>query len=1140
MSSFKASSPLPKHRPPAGFRARVAYLGIALLAPLAVLAQPPEIALKLRDQGYALLENEKDAEAAEAFRKLIEAYPSDPLGYANLAIAQLRQQDNAGALASINQALSKAPDRADLLFIRAEIIAWIPNPEAALDLYARAAEAAPNNPEVQYALYNHSSSMTTERAVELGRVAMRRLSTLRPENLVVLLRYGRTAIETGDRAAATAAYLRVRELTWQLDARMKSLVDRTLTPTLEALEGGEVAAARVPALRVENVFKGTPAWTSSMAEIYKGIQGVPIRRFVDEQPANLPAPGTLRLAARELHDKPGTVLAEVFVQGRPLHVLQASSRAAWLTPLDAGATPQKLALPEGFTEPRLLSIDLDNDGLLDVLAWSAGVKGVWQWRGTAEGLGAPVPVPGLESSAPLSVEALDFDSEGDLDLAVLTTAGDLELYRNALEGALEPAGAALPITKFDDSRCVVSADVDADGDTDLLVAAESGLHWLDNNRQGSFSDRSKPGGLDSLGSTHCVAVADANNDGEPDLLVDTANGSRLLLQSDGVFREATSQPPFTGPGQWADLDNDGRLDIVGPSSAVQQTISGWRPVAIEGDATATALVPADRDGDGDLDLVAVGSEGLGWLENQGGNSYRMISLRLQGLTEGNSKNNIFGRGTSIETQIGSSYQYREARRPVTHIGIGPNRRADVVRTVWANGVPQNRFEAETPQLIVEEQVLKGSCPFLYTWNGESVEFVTDLLWGAPLGMPVAPGAWAPSNPRELVAVTGAVPRSGERGSYYDLRITEELWEAAYFDTTRLWIVDAPQDVEVLSTLRVFPGEPPEDFPGAASLVGVSDLRPVVRAIDGEGRDVTARVRARDEVYADGYPVGDYQGIADRPWAFTFDLGETPAGPFRLLLDGWIFPADASLNLAAAQRSDLDFTFTRLEVRDGDEWTPLLDPMGFPAGKSKTTVVEVPPLPEGSTQLRIVTSRWLHWDRIAWTETSRDDALSVQAQRLPQSAALSERGYSRLVRKAPNAPHVFDYADVSRESPWQPMSGSYTRLGDVLPLLAEEDDRLVVMAAGDELRLRFAAEGLPAVADGQRRWIFLESLGWDKDADRNTFEATSARPLPFRAMTGYPYSEGETYPAELEAWTREWLTREIPARSPATAPTGGRD
>ena len=59
--------------------------------------------------------------------------------------------------------------------------------------------------------------------------------------------------------------------------------------------------------------------------------------------------------------------------------------------------------------------------------------------------------------------------------------------------------------------------------------------------------------------------------------------------------------------------------------------------------------------------------------------------------------------------------------------------------VWTNGLAQSRQLVSADQRIVEEQVLKGSCPFLYTWNGEEFEFVTDLMWRSPLGMILADG-----------------------------------------------------------------------------------------------------------------------------------------------------------------------------------------------------------------------------------------------------------------------------------------------------------------------------------------------------------------------------------------------------------------
>ncbi len=87
-------------------------------------------------------------------------------------------------------------------------------------------------------------------------------------------------------------------------------------------------------------------------------------------------------------------------------------------------------------------------------------------------------------------------------------------------------------------------------------------------------------------------------------------------------------------------------------------------------------------------------------------------------------------------------------------------------------MPQNRLQVAGNQSVTEEQVLKGSCPFLYAWDGEKYEFVTDLLWGAPIGLPAALGVWASSDPSELVRIDGLVVDDGK----VKIRVTEELWK----------------------------------------------------------------------------------------------------------------------------------------------------------------------------------------------------------------------------------------------------------------------------------------------------------------------------------------------------------------------------
>jgi hypothetical protein len=75
-------------------------------------------------------------------------------------------------------------------------------------------------------------------------------------------------------------------------------------------------------------------------------------------------------------------------------------------------------------------------------------------------------------------------------------------------------------------------------------------------------------------------------------------------------------------------------------------------------------------------------------------------------------------------------------------------------------------------------------------------------------------------------------------------------------------------------------------------------------------------------------------------------------------------------------------------------------------------------------------------------------------------------------------------------------------------------------------MRFRAAGLPPVPPGWKRDFLLLVDGWAKDADANTAFSQSVLPLPFHAMSRYPYPAGEHYPddAEHTQYQREYLTR----------------
>src|SRR5207249_153941 len=198
-------------------------------------------------------------------------------------------------------------------------------------------------------------------------------------------------------------------------------------------------------------------------------------------------------------------------------------------------------------------------------------------------------------------------------------------------------------------------------------------------------------------------------------------------------------------------------------------------------------IPADDDEVEVAILVDVGWDGRPrLLRNDGGNVSQYVKVRLVGLREGSGKNNTFGLGATLELRAGDLYQLRLVTDRVTHFGLGRRLKADVLRVRWPNGVSQTVYYPGTEEDVLEQQILKGSCPFLYAWDGHAFTFATDAMWNSALGMPLGimtrEGGILSASPhasQEYLRIPSGLlrPRDGR----YELRLTEELWETAYLD-----------------------------------------------------------------------------------------------------------------------------------------------------------------------------------------------------------------------------------------------------------------------------------------------------------------------------------------------------------------------
>jgi hypothetical protein len=425
----------------------------------------------------------------------------------------------------------------------------------------------------------------------------------------------------------------------------------------------------------------------------------------------------------------------------------------------------------------------------------------------------------------------------------------------------------------------------------------------------------------------------------------------------------------------------------------------------------------------------------------------------------------------------------------------------------------------TGAVIVTELDRKpSSCPYLYTWNGTRFEFVTDFMGGGELGYWAGPHEWHQPDPDEYVRIRGdqLVPRDGR----YELRVTNELEETTFMDRVQLIAVDHPADVEV------YPNEGLKASPPAFGLTATRGARPAARAIDDDGSDVSARLAAVDRKYADGFPLTPIRGYAE-PHTLTLDLG-MDANRAVLLMTGWTDYAFSGDNVAASH-SGRALSAPSLQVKDASgNWRTALEDLGIPVGRPQTVVVDLRgKVPAGTREVRILTNMRIYWDQVL-VDASGGRFPTTLTRLDPVVANLHWRGFSAEQTPDGREPYGYDYARVSRSSPWKQMTGRYTREGDVRPLLSAVDDLFAITRPGDEIALSFDASALPPLKPGTSRTYLLYADGYSKEMNINSASPDHVAPLPFHGMSRYPYGPGEHYPRtpEHQRYLEEYNTRVV--------------
>src|SRR3989442_850155 len=403
----------------------------------------------------------------------------------------------------------------------------------------------------------------------------------------------------------------------------------------------------------------------------------------------------------------------------------------------------------------------------------------------------------------------DYDGDGE-DNLLLATREAVRLY--AVQGGFAADVSArmpLPLPAGVGAIAATFADYDNDGWLDVFAIGTDGHGYLLHNREGKrFEDVTAAAGVREVAGTRKPLFVDLDHDGDLDLLL-VGGGSLGVYRNnlDGTFTMFPNADGIVQGGTdaaFVDLDDDG----TGRCADRIQLL----PPALQRDSIGPLIV-ADIDGDGDQDIILGDRSGVHFLRNDGGNAHLAMRVQLTALGLGSGKNNSFGIGSRLEVRAGELYQTRVVTGPVTPFGLGSHFKADVLRVQWTNGVPQTIYFPGTDQDVLELQQLKGSCAFLYTWDGKRFRFITDMMWRSALGMPLGimggkggTGATAADAPagaaQEYLRIPGEAlqPRNGR----YVLQVTEELWETAYLDQLRLLAVDHPDSVDVFVDERFPP------------------------------------------------------------------------------------------------------------------------------------------------------------------------------------------------------------------------------------------------------------------------------------------------------------------------------------------------
>jgi hypothetical protein len=273
----------------------------------------------------------------------------------------------------------------------------------------------------------------------------------------------------------------------------------------------------------------------------------------------------------------------------------------------AGTFSPKKVIGGGFNGPDAMSVvDVDADGDLDVVLNSNDPIFVW-FENDGTGSFGPQQLIDTTITNGRGCFAGDIDGDGDVDVVSSGTNTVKVAWFENLDGQgtfgppITISDVGVPVQKL------TGADVDGDGDTDILVVhfAENMLAWHENLGGGAFGPRQVIS--DTMDSTGYLHAFDADNDGDIDVLCNSPSDDKvsyfLNLDGQGTFgaENLLNENLDNARGVYAaDLDNDGDMDALTTSIGPDGRVSWYENLTLLSSASftnETVLVYPNPSGD---------------------------------------------------------------------------------------------------------------------------------------------------------------------------------------------------------------------------------------------------------------------------------------------------------------------------------------------------------------------------------------------------------------------------------------------------------------------------------------------------------------------------------------------------------------